>query len=291
MQNSEIEALISLLADDDKEIKNHVTNKLIQLGDEAIPFLENAFLYKSYSQPQLDSISEIIETINYNNVCTELEIWAAGGAQNLLDGVFLIAKYRYPTLSIHSIHNFLDKIKLDAWLELNFQLSPLDKVRVLNKVIFENYGFSGNKKNYHAPENSFINSVIDTKKGSPIMLSVIYSLIAQQLKIPIFGVNLPVHFVLAYLEDANPNSKNNEVLFYINTFDKGSIFSKWNIKEFLARLKFDTLDYYYMPCSNLDIVLRILNNLSYAYELKKDIKRVGEVKNFTDILISYAPER
>lgn len=291
MQNSEIEALISLLADDDKEIKNHVTNKLIELGDYAIPFLEYAFLYKSYSQPQLDAISEIIETINYNNVSTELEIWAAGGAQNLFDGVFLIAKYRYPTLSIHTIKNFLDKIKLDAWLELNFQLSPLDKVRVLNKVIFENYGFSGNKKNYHAPENSFINSVIDTKKGSSIMLSVIYSLIAQQLKIPIFGVNLPVHFVLAYLEDANPNSKDNEVLFYINTFDKGSIFSKWNIKEFLTRLKFDTLDYYYMPCSNLDIVLRILNNLSYAYELKKDVKRVGEVKNLTDILISYAPER
>ncbi len=63
-----------------------------------------------------------------------------------------------------------------------------------------------------------INQVLESKKGNPISLAAVYMLIAQKLKLPIFGVNLPNLFVLIY--------KSEELNFYINVFNRGVIFSK-----------------------------------------------------------------
>ena len=67
-------------------------------------------------------------------------------------------------------------------------------------VKFEGLGisFTGNKKNYHSPQNSYLNTVLETKKGNPLSLSILYQVLAESLEIPIKGVNLPNHFILAY---------------------------------------------------------------------------------------------
>jgi hypothetical protein len=84
---------------------------------------------------------------------------------------------------------------------MNFDLNPTEKVKILNYILYQVHGFKGNVDSYHDPSNSFLNQVLETKKGNPILLAVLYILIAQRLNIPIYGVNLPQHFVLAYLEE------------------------------------------------------------------------------------------
>ena len=79
----------------------------------------------------------------------------------------------------------------------------MEKVRVLNHIIFDVHGFSGNTANFHAPQNSYINNVLESKKGNPLSLSVLYAVIAQRLDVNIYGVNLPEHFILAYVEDSH----------------------------------------------------------------------------------------
>ena len=135
------------------------------------------------------------------------------------------------------------------------------------------HGFRGNTTNYHAPQNSFINIVLESRKGSPLMLSVIYSHIAQQLELPIFGVNLPEHFVLAYVDrmDLIPEAKKDHpdlatVLFYINPFSKGSIFRRNDIDQFLKKLNIKPNRIFYEPCANIDIAQRLVRNLTYSYE-------------------------
>jgi regulator of sirC expression with transglutaminase-like and TPR domain len=56
-------------------------------------------------------------------------------------------------------------------------------------------------QNYHAPQNSFINIALETKKANPLMLSILYMEVARSAEIPIYGINLPEHFILCYKDE------------------------------------------------------------------------------------------
>src|SRR5690606_25301401 len=140
----------------------------------------------------------------------------------------------------------LERIKLEVWLDLRPDLTALEKINVLNHVFFKRFAFKGDNSDYHSPDNSFLHRVIKRKKGNPLSISILYSLVAQRLFIPVFGVNLPQHFVLAYLDmfdlpDPEADSKgligdvpqDEEILFYVNTFNEGAVFGKKHIETFL----------------------------------------------------------
>ncbi len=300
MNTNEINALISLLDDTDEEVVAHVTSKLLSYGEEVLPLLEDRYLHET--QPGIQNkIHNIIDQIHQGGLKESLLRWARNGGKDLFEGIFLIARFRYPDLNKQTLDNQLDKIKLDAWLELNFQLASLDKVRILNYVFYDVHGFKGNTDDYHAPDNSFINRVLETKKGNPISLAIVYSIIAQRLNIPIFGVNLPQHFILGYKDDqllkGNTSFKGNiymeynipgEVLFYINAFNRGAIFNKWNIDQFLKQLNIKPHHIYYEPCSNVDILMRVCRNLIFSYEKLNDKIRIQGVQEMINILQPYA---
>src|SRR5262249_11991206 len=160
------------------------------------------------------------------------------------------------------------------WLELHYDLTPFEKIRILNHVLYTVHGFKGNTDQYHDPQNSFINNALESKKGNPIMLAIIYMLVAQRLHIPIFGVNLPQHFVLTYKEDNKPvnlsdpfnakpklDHRAGKVLFYINAFNNGAVFSKANLEQFLRQINIEPRYEFFEACSNIDIVKRVLRNL------------------------------
>jgi regulator of sirC expression with transglutaminase-like and TPR domain len=299
MNENEINALISLLDDTDEEIVGHVTSKLLAYGYEVLPLLEDRYLSETQKTLQ-NRIHNIIDQIHYTGLRGSIADWARSGGKDLFEGFFLLAKFRYPDLNKQYINNQLDKIKLDAWLELNFQLASLDKVRILNYVLYDMHGFKGNTDDYHSPDNSFINRVLETKKGNPISLAVIYSIVAQRLNIPIFGVNLPQHFILAYKDDTlikgNTSFKGNvymdhdipgEIMFYINAFNKGAIFNKWNIDQFLKQLNIKPQNMYYEPCSNVDIMMRVCRNLIYSYEKINDTEKAEGLKEILAIMQPY----
>lgn len=300
LDRKEIEALIRLLDDTDSEVVNRVTSKLISFGDDVLPILEDKYLADPDPEMQ-ERIHDIIDKIHHSDLTGQLVSWAADGAHDLFEGFFLISKSRYPELRRAPLNTELNKIKLDIWLELNFQLSPLDKVRVFNQVFYERYGFRGNTDEYHCPDNSYLNRVLETHKGNPISLAIVYSIIAQRLNIPVFGVNLPQHFILAYkydptllesLEKKDLYTAGNElrydmpgdILFYINAFNKGSMFTRPNIEDFLRQIKIDPQPVFFEPCSNVDILLRVIRNLLYAYELKKDETQSDILKHLMDVL-------
>jgi regulator of sirC expression with transglutaminase-like and TPR domain len=116
------------------------------------------------------------------------------------------------------------------------------------------------------------------------MLSVVYMLICKELNIPVYGINLPQHFVLAYINDnanlmdVNNKSLSNNILFYINPFSKGLIFAQKDIDQFLKQLNLDPEAKYYLPCSNTEILKRSLNNLIFSYEKLGYLEKVGELK-------------
>ena len=283
MSLKEVIALITLLDDPDEIIYYQVKDRFVVLGPPAIPHLETAW-ENSFDAIMQKRIETIIHTIQFETLQKALKNWAKTDQDDLLKGIIILARYQYPDLDENKVRKQLATIKQDVWLELHEDLTALEKVKIVNHVLFEIHQFSGNITNYHAPQNSFLNNVLESKKGNPLMLSVVYLLICMELKIPVYGINLPQHFVLAYLsEDANlidVNNKtlSNNILFYINPFSKGLLFNQKDIDQFLKQLNLDLEPKYYLPCSNIDIIKRCINNLIFSYEKLGYLEKVEELK-------------
>ena len=229
MTDKEIMALVKLLDDPDEDIFQQVSEKLISQGYDVIPKLEKAW-EQSFNDKMQGRLENLIQEIQLNSAKRNLGRWAREGANNLFEGAFLVAKHQYPELSFDYYNKKLEEIKRDVWLELNENLTALEKVRIINHIFYKIYGFSSNAANFYAPQNNYINHVLETRKGNPITLSIIYSSLAQRLGIPIYGVNLPKNFIVAYKNEyTNREEPQNQVLFYINPFNKGAILGKKEI--------------------------------------------------------------
>lgn len=281
MQHNELSAIISLLDDPDESIFIALKSKLINEGIQVIPELEQAWEHCE-SPIQQQRIESIIHTIQFEQTIHKLREWIETGGTSLLEGALIVSRYQYPSLNELKIRNYIEQLKQDVWLELTPHLTAMENVKVLNHILFDVHGFSGNNEDFHHPHNSMINMVLESKKGNPLSLSIIYAVIAQMLDVPVYGVNLPQHFILAYMGSNHGagsfDFRKREVLFYINAFSKGTIFSRKEVEVYLKQLQLAPNDIYFYPCTNLEMIKRMLNNLMFAFEKSGQNDKVNEIK-------------
>ncbi|PIQ21957.1 MAG: hypothetical protein COW65_05810 [Cytophagales bacterium CG18_big_fil_WC_8_21_14_2_50_42_9] len=275
MTNKEIKALISLLEDEDEGIALHVEEKIVSLGESMIPFLEEE--WESSINPEVQKkIEELIHKLQYEALLSKLVAWKDGGAVNLIEGMWLVNSYQYPDASLQNINKTLDQIYYEAWLHVRPDMHPYDQIKALNHVLFKLYKFSANTKNFHSPANSMLHLALETKRGNPLTLCVIYLTIAQKLELPVYGVNLPNLFILTYKKD--------DFQFYINVYNKGLMLSKADIDNYILQLNLNPVDIFYEPCPNLDIVKRALRNLALSFEKLNEAEKAVEVNKLLDAI-------
>ena len=289
MNLTEIASLIDLLDDPDERVFQHVQEKLIEIGTDAIPFLEQSWEENKYDSLFLERIESLIDTIQFNQIIKELQLWNT--AENpILDGWILLTKWQFPGINVVQIKAKIEEIKNDIWIEIKGKQTAQEKILTFNKVFYTNYKFQGNTKNYHSPINSFIHTVLETKHGNPLSLAILYSTIAQMLHIPIYGVNLPNHFILAYVDrdsfSINLDQVNkSDILFYINAFSNGSILNEKDIQLFLKQLKIEPGNSFFVPCSTRIILLRIISNLVSSYQQLGNKKKVEQLIQLKQIFL------
>jgi regulator of sirC expression with transglutaminase-like and TPR domain len=280
---TEVNSLIKLLDDPDGEIYDHVHQKLLSYGVEAIQYLETAF-EQAFDSIQQERIANLVHEIQYGTIKNDLQLWYQGGSFDLLQGILIINRYQYPDLDEQKVINHIESIKRDIWLQMMNEASPVEQIKLMNHVFYSIHGFSGNTTNHRDPQNSYISQVLDTKRGNQISLAIIYSIIAQKLDIPVYGVNLPQHFILAYLDESRESEFEGGILFYINAFNKGFIFGRRDVDMFLKQLDLKFDKQFYEPCSNADIIKRVLRNLISAYEHLGSSEKVDELNKLLEIL-------
>jgi regulator of sirC expression with transglutaminase-like and TPR domain len=283
MNDKELESLIKLLDDPDEEVSQHVEEKLLSYGNEVIEYLESAW-EQSFDAVLQERIENLVHKIQYQSVKKELELWYHSGSFDLLQGVIIINKYQYPDMDPQKIINQIEDIKREVWLQMVYDMSAIEKVKIINHVLYSIYNFSGNTTNHQDPQNSYISQVLESKKGNQISLAIIYSVVAQKLDIPIYGVNLPQHFILAYIDEAREYISEEGVLFYINAFNKGFIFSRRDVDSFLKQLNLPQAKEYYEPCKNEEIIRRILRNLISAYQKLGYEDKVNEIEELLAVV-------
>jgi len=282
--DNKIQALLQLLDDPNDEVFQHVSQTLLKQGEIIIPELEKVW-EKSLNAMLQERIEDLIQEIQFTSTQTQLREWKGTGAVDLLQAAYLIAKYQYPDLKYNSILESFSKIKQDAWLEINSNLTALEKTRILNHILFQVHEFSGNSSNFFAPQNSFINHVFETKKGNPITLGILYIALAQELDIPIYGVSMPRNFILAYVDENNIHAPfEKEVLFYINPYNNGKVLGEKEIDYFFKQQKIEPKKSYYSPCSNIEIIKKLILNLIYSYEKLGYPEKIADMKILYEII-------
>lgn len=286
MTYSELNALCQLLDDPDSEVFSSVSDRLLSYGPQAIPVLESHW-ERSLDHIQQNRIEDIIHRIQFDGCRAALHAWVDSGAENLLDGALIIARYQYPDLNEDLVRQHLARIRTDIWLDLNEGLTALEIVRVMNHILYDVHGFSGNTQNYIAPQNSFLNTVLESHKGNPLSLGIITVILAQQLDIPIVGINLPEHFSLGYRDIHQPDPT--EMMFYINPFNRGAVFGKSEVLRFLKKMNVEPDERILRPATPLEMVYRMTNNLVLSYTRMGYVDKADEMKALQEVFPRSAP--
>jgi len=199
--------------------------------------------------------------------------------EDLEKSVFLLSLLGDPYAKYSDFCGELDRIayRLGELFEINKIILTEDvKVQLLSRVLHQEEGFNGNQMFYHNPDNSYITKVMSSKFGIPISLSVIYILVGLRLKLPIYGVNIPLHFMV-YYESAQYST-------YVDPFNGGILVDRDTCKKFLEANGYVEQPEYFSKASTISILRRMYNNLLMIYKKLGDKKLESILTNQLNIL-------
>jgi regulator of sirC expression with transglutaminase-like and TPR domain len=286
MDTKEIDALIQLLDDPDFSVFQAIKIKFHQMGTAVIPHLEKAW-ENNLDELFQTRVENIIQEVHHSSIKKQLNHWIKTPNLDLIDAAILIAKFQYPDLDIEVLKKNIALIKKDIWLEINENLTALEKIKIVNHIFFDVHHYSRSNSFQNSAQSHFLSHLLETKKGSPIILAVLYAGICQQLNIPVSGVALPKNFILCYRDPLNQvfeNEANQGVLFYINPFNKGVVFGKKEIEVFIKQQKIEHKTAYFQPISNMDTIIHLLKNIINYYEMNADKTKAENYQALLKIL-------
>jgi regulator of sirC expression with transglutaminase-like and TPR domain len=182
-----------------------------------------------------------------------------------------LARDVYPTLNIRRYLEQLDALAA-AVADLRPGLSANLRYEALRQVIADQHGLIGNEEHYYDPANSYLNHVLDTRRGIPISLSIVWLEVGRRLKWPMGGVALPGHFIVRF--------DDRERFVLADPFNAGRTLTLddcQNLVErsFEGKVRF-SLDYL-KPVNTRGILLRLLRNLRNIYLTHNDLPRVADI--------------
>jgi len=193
-----------------------------------------------------------------------------------------LAKLEYPDLDFTPYVAEIDDYARAARRRLADRTKPESAISAINRVLFEELGFCGNRSDYYDPRNSFLNDVIERRTGIPISLSVLYIEIGRRLNLPIFGVGLPAHFLVKY-DDGSRS-------IFIDPFHEGRVLNRQGCRDLLRTLHgrpVELTDLHFAAVDERHILLRMCTNLRRIYFASREYRKALAV---IDAMLELAPE-
>jgi regulator of sirC expression with transglutaminase-like and TPR domain len=114
----------------------------------------------------------------------------------LTEAAIAIAQHAYPDLIVQNVMDELDLLGDKLKHRISKEMPGLQKLQLLKSYFYKDLGFGPNRNDYYDPDNSYIHSVLQTRRGIPISLALIFMELGQQIGLPIKGVSFPNHFMI-----------------------------------------------------------------------------------------------
>lgn len=271
----EIRALITLLGDDDQHVRELVRAKLLKIGDPASQLLREVAFTDSEGRIRIEA-QALLEEMRLHRLAGHFEQLTGASEVDLEKGCFVLAQIEYPDLDVPHYVQKIDNLALEAKRRISGIRDLCQQVKIINKLLFHEQGFRGNVKSYYDPQNSYLNRVLDRRLGIPISLSALYLSIAKRLNLPIYGVGMPVHFILKFQYESDT--------FYIDAFNSGQIITKEDCIYYLTNIGYKFKDSFLVTCPPREILARMMRNLILIYHQTDQQRKVDILERFISII-------
>jgi regulator of sirC expression with transglutaminase-like and TPR domain len=205
----------------------------------------------------------------------------------LLEAAVCLAQDEYPDLDVEQVLGDVDQLLARLKRRLPGDAPELQRLRALNQFFFRDLGFGGNINDYYDPDNSYLNTVMRTRRGIPITLAVLWLELAVGLDLNARGVAFPGHFMVKV------NLPKGQVV--IDPFN-GQSLSREELAERLEPFRqrssiseeFEVpMGLYLQSAPPREIISRMLRNLQDIHKTQEDWPRLIAVQ---DRLIVLQPD-
>lgn len=267
MQENEIAALLALLDDENAGVANAARGRLVALGEEALPALNAA---AAADEPRLRRVARAARTTILSLRAEAAFVESLSRGELDLETVAIdLARIDRPDLDPSVVRARLDDLADRVRLAAGEAVDPAGRAAALGAVLGDEEGFRGNADDYYHPHNSYLDWVLDRKKGIPISLSLLYVFVGRRAGLDVFGVGFPRHFVAAYREHG--------FTAYIDGFHGGKVLDRKQAEAMLEQQNLPAHASLFTEAAPYDIVRRMLANLAYAYRDRQDAPRTARI--------------
>jgi regulator of sirC expression with transglutaminase-like and TPR domain len=270
-------ALLLLLGDEDPAVYQTVRQRILAEGDGVLSWVEPAT--RSNDPVQRRRAIEILRFINKRNADDRFLAFCLNSGEDLdiEEGVFLLAHTQFPEINIAGYTALLDNFVGDLRELIDFGAPAAQIVGAINDYLFRQQNFHGNEENYYESDNSYLNKVIDRRKGNPISLCLIYLFLARRLHLPIAGIGMPGHFLCRFQTTTDE--------LFIDAFNNGKILSKGDCVKYLLHTRDGFKEAYLSPISPRRTLLRVCSNLHQIYSQQS---RAEDIARFQRYIVALA---
>ena len=268
-----IKALIQLLREDEDRFVI-VREKLIEIGAPARPALREAV---TEGDPLISKrAAEVLEAIGLEEMDQAWRAYAQKEPRSLEEGVFLLARFHTPETPLDPHRRRLDQMAQALRERIGVERDPQRVIQAINHYLFHELRFSGNRLQYYLPENSYIHTLLDRERGIPISLSALFLCLAEKLRLPLYGVGLPGHFLVQW-SDAQHE-------IYIDPFNQGQTLTREEIAANLAKGGMVLHQEHLQKVGARQILARMMRNLIDIYTQEEEMEKAKWLGRFEDRL-------
>ncbi len=282
----EINALLDLIDDPDINVFESVNKRFLEIGIEANNALEDAWSLTLNSDFQ-QRIEYILEQISQKHAKELAENWIKHNPSNILDGYLAFSKFKYHNLDTNFINNQIESITKNIWLEINNQLTSLEKTRIINHILFQIHKFEPFSSNSDISNYFYLNQLLETKKFTNNSIPMLYLIIAQKLNLPIYGVIFKEILLLCYTDYFSTkidDIKESNILFYIDAYHSGTVISKDRLLEIGNQISTPATSRDYLPQNPINLIIHIVKQASLFEKEKNNFKKADDFTNFYKLL-------
>jgi regulator of sirC expression with transglutaminase-like and TPR domain len=271
LADKQLGIIIELLNDNDADIIASMRHKLFELGEETVRKIlqvtePNSRAHKEASRVLMRFQDPSLEE-RFRNLATD-----QNGDIDLEEGAFTLARFAYPDLDVGAYKTRLGHMAFELAPQVAPDDHPIRVIRTLNHYLFETQKLRAPLQ--YDPDDTFLNRVLDRKRGWPITLSVIYLILGQRIDLPLVGVAMPKHYIVKY------NAPSGQEI-YIDPYNHGQVLTPNECADMIGEKLTDDL----LPeATNRFTLFRMMNNLKHTYLSMAEDKNAQSVDNLIQIL-------
>jgi len=265
-------AFLALLDDATPAVRAALVAEFSRRGPAAVGFLQGIargrhrllawhaawFLHELKCSDPVAEFTSFIRSLNY-----ELET-----------GAWLLGRTLAPELDVGACCTLLDEIAMRCRGLMVEPSSAREQCRVLNRVLFHEYGFRGSVEGGADPLDSLLDQVLFRRQGLPVTLSMVYVLVGQRVGLTLEPVALPGHFLVGCFLENEP--------FFVDAFEQGVFRTRTDLFQLLRRKNLEPTASDLAPTPVREVLCHCCRNLARDFAAARDHARARMFAGFVE---------